>query len=111
MKPRKLRFALVGAGDFAPFFAGYLTEVADLVAICDPRPEARANFMEKTGLRPAEFDNHERLLAGIDLDAVAITSANFTHKEIAVAAANAGKHVYCEKAMATSVPDCWEMVH
>jgi predicted dehydrogenase len=110
MNPRKLRFALVGAGNFAPFFAPYIAEVADLVAICDPRSEARADFMRKTGGKLPEFEHHEQLLSGIELDAVAITSANFTHKEIAVAAAKAGKHVYCEKAMANSVSDCWEMV-
>src|SRR5207237_1331209 len=54
--------------------------------------------------------NPERLLASVDIDAVAITSANFTHKDLTLAAARAGKHVYCEKAMANTVPDCWEMV-
>jgi len=110
MPSRKLRFALFGVGDFGPHFAPYIREVADLVAICDPKPEARLSFAEKTGLQLPEFDNPKRLLTSVDIDAVAITSPNFTHKEIAIAAARAGKHVYCEKAMANSVPDCWEMV-
>src|SRR5262249_58938392 len=96
--------------DFGPFFAPYIREVAEVVAICDPRPEARRSFAEKTGLQLSEFDNPERLLESVDIDAVAITSPNFTHKDVALAAARAGKHVYCEKAMANSVPDCWEMV-
>jgi predicted dehydrogenase len=107
---KHLRFALFGAGDFGPHFAPYITEAADLVAVCDPKPEARRNFARQTGLQVAEFDDTERLLAAVDIDAVAITSPNFTHKDIAVAAARAGKHVYCEKAMANSVADCWEMV-
>jgi predicted dehydrogenase len=110
MPDRRLRFALFGAGDFGPHFAPYIKEVAELVAICDPRPEARQNFVRQTGLEVAQFDQAERLLAGVDIDAVAITSPNFTHKDIAVAAARAGKHVYCEKAMANTVPDCWAMV-
>jgi predicted dehydrogenase len=110
MKNRRLRFALFGTGDFGPHFAPYINEVAELVAICDPRAEARHSFVRQSGLEVAQFDDPQRLLAGIDIDAVAITSANFTHKDIALAAARAGKHVYCEKAMANTVPDCWEMV-
>jgi len=110
MKNRRLRFALFGAGDFGPHFAPYINEVAELVAICDPSPEARGRFGRQTGLQLAEFDNTQRLLDAVNIDAVAITSPNFTHKDIAVAAARAGKHVYCEKAMANSVPDCWKMV-
>jgi predicted dehydrogenase len=110
MTHRRLRFALFGAGDFGPYFAPYINEVAELVAICEPRPEARQNFARQTGLHVTAFDTIERLLADVDIDAVAITSPNCTHKEIALAAARAGKHVYCEKAMANSVPDCWEMV-
>lgn len=110
MTHHRLRFALFGAGDFGPYFAPYINEVAELVAICDPRPEARQNFSRQTGLQVKEFDTTERLLAGVDIDCVAITSPNFTHRDIAVAAARAGKHVYCEKAMANSVGQCWEMV-
>src|SRR5262249_39504143 len=110
MTDRRLRFALFGAGDFGPHFAPYINEVAELGAICDPRPEAPPNFVRQAGLQVAQFDDVERLLADTDIDAVAITSPNFTHKDIALAAARAGKHVYCEKAMANSVADCWEMV-
>ena len=109
MPTGKLRFALFGAGDFGPYFAPYVNEVAELVAVCEPNRQARTHFAEQTGLRLAEFDDHRRLLAEADVDAVAITSPNFTHKEIAVAAARAGKHVYCEKAMAGTVADCWEI--
>ena len=110
MTRNRLRFALFGAGDFGPYLARYIVEVADLAAVCDPKPESRAKFRETTGLQLAEYDSHQRLLDEVEIDAVAVTSPNFTHKEITVAAAAAGKHVYCEKAMAPTVPDCWEMV-
>jgi UDP-N-acetyl-2-amino-2-deoxyglucuronate dehydrogenase len=51
------------------------------------------------------------LLAEVEVDAVALTGPNCTHKPIAIAVARAGKHVFCEKMMALTVPDCWEMVH
>lgn len=110
MKKDRLRFGLFGTGDFGPYFAPYINEVGEIVAICDPSAEARARFRKETGLELPEFEHHESLLAQVDVDAVAITSPNFTHKEITIAAARAGKHVFCEKAMAVSVPDCWEMV-
>src|SRR5579872_1891928 len=110
MNDRKLRFAVFGAGNFAPYFAPYINEVGEVVAISDPSLEARAQFREKTGLILREFDDVTRLLAQVDFDAVAILSPNHTHKPITIAAARAGKHVYCEKAMAPIVPDCWEMV-
>ena len=107
---KPLRFALFGTGDFGPHFAPYIREFAELVAIGDPSPAARANFTRHTGLDLPEFDHHEKLLDAVDVDAVVIASPNFTHKEIALAAARRGKHVFCEKAMAPTVPDCWEMV-
>jgi len=110
MSSRKFRFGLIGTGDFGPHVAPYINEVAELVAVCDPNPQARDRFAETTGLKLQEFDHHEQLLQNAEVEAVAITSANYTHREIAVAAANAGKHVYCEKAMANTVPDCWDMV-
>jgi len=110
MTERKLRVGLIGTGSFGPCFAPYVNEVAELVAVCDPNPAGLANFAKQTELTLSEFDHHEKLLDSADVDAVVIASPNFTHKEIAVAAAQQGKHVFCEKAMATSVPDCWEMV-
>jgi predicted dehydrogenase len=107
---RKLRVGLFGAGDFGREFARYVREYAALVAVCEPDAAARARFAAATGLHLPEFERPGDLLAGVEVDAVAITSPHHTHKEIAVAAARAGKHVYCEKAMANSVPDCWEMV-
>ena len=108
--PDRLRFALFGSGDFGPQFASYINECAEVVAVCDPSSEARRRFSEQTGMKVASFSDPQTLLDSVDIDAVAIASPNFTHRPIAVAAARAGKHVYCEKAMANSVPECWEMV-
>ncbi len=105
-----LRFALFGTGDFGPQFSQYISEIGTLVAVSEPSSDRLAAFREQTGLSLEEYVDHESLLAGTECDAVAITSPNHTHRDIAVAAAEAGKHVYCEKAMANTVPDCWDMV-
>ena len=110
MHEQRLCFGLVGLGSFGPELAGYLTEVADLVAVAEPDPERRTRFVERAAPYVAGFADHREMLDQVSLDAVAITSPNFTHKEIAIDAARAGKHVFCEKAMALTVADCWQMV-
>ena len=110
MSDKKLRFAMFGTGNFGPFFAKYINEVAELVAICDPSPEAMARFVESTKLKVLEFTDCQQLLDSVEVDAVALTGPNHTHKAIAIEAAKTGAHVFCEKMMALTVPDCWEMV-
>ena len=108
--PRKLRFALIGTGNFAPWFARYLNEVGELVAICDPSESARSRFFAAAQLEVPGYASNERMFADRAIDAVAISGPNHMHKEAVMAAARAGKHVFCEKMMALTVPDCWEMV-
>lgn len=108
---RQLRIALVGTGDFGAEFSQYVDEVAQLVAVCDPSLSALALFAKASGKRIAEYQDLSQLLEQIEIDAVVITSPHHTHRSIAVQAAKAGKHVYCDKAMANSVPECWEMVN
>lgn len=110
MKNERLQIGMIGTGDFGPVFARYVQEIADLTAICDPSAQARSRFAEISGLHPAEFADYQTLLEQANLDAVVVASPNHTHKEITLAAARRGIHVFCEKAMANSVAECWEMV-
>jgi predicted dehydrogenase len=50
------------------------------------------------------------LVATESIDVVDITTPNHLHKEIALAAAKAGKHIYCEKPLAVTAADAKEMV-
>ena len=45
-----------------------------------------------------------------EIDAVIVVTPTGTHKEIVLAAASAGKHVFCEKPMAISAEECDEMI-
>lgn len=107
---QRLRFAVIGCGDFAPHFTPYIQRVADVVAICDPNPRGRERLQSALDLYLPEYEDAETLLDHESIDAVAILSANHTHRDITISAARRGRHVFCEKAMAPSVPDCWEMV-
>ncbi len=68
--------------------------------------EARAEDLEVS----ARFTGIREALDGARVDAVCITTPTFTHAEIAVAAAWAGKHVLCEKPMALTLAEADRMI-
>ncbi len=56
------------------------------------------------------YASYMELLEDPEIDAVSVCAANSAHAEITIAALHAGKHVLCEKPMATSLADCEAMV-
>ena len=56
------------------------------------------------------YETYEEMLADPEIDAVSVCTANIAHADMAVAALKAGKHVLCEKPMATTLEDCERMV-
>lgn len=79
-----------------------------LVAAADPRDEARAAFQAEFGA-PA-FESAEALLADPRVEVVYIATPHQAHRELAVAAARAGKHILVEKPMALALADCRAMM-
>jgi UDP-N-acetylglucosamine 3-dehydrogenase len=106
----QLRVGIVGMGSFGLRHAGIcadLTEV-ELVAACSRRDASLAPVRDRYGIRTTTDLNE---FVGLpDMDAVIVCTPDAAHKEPAVAAALAGKHVFVEKPMATSVADCDEMI-
>lgn len=77
---------------------------ADLVAVLS-RDRSRADeFARKHGAARA-FTDYKELLADPDVDIVYVATPNGLHAEQVVAAAAAGKHVFCDKPLATSIED------
>ena len=56
------------------------------------------------------YASAEELFADPSIDAVSVCVANFAHAELTIQALNAGKHVLCEKPMATTLAECEEMM-
>ncbi len=56
------------------------------------------------------FADYEQMIEADEIDAVSIASPPFLHKEMAITAAAAGKHIFCEKPMAVNVADCASMI-
>lgn len=59
---------------------------------------------------PQVYENYNEMLAREDIDLVSVCVPNFLHHDVVIAAAEHGKHVFCEKPMATSVADAREML-
>jgi len=102
LRDRPIRFALVGCGRISASHVDALRQHAsraELVAVCDRRPEALSAASERTGARP--FDSLEALLAGSDADVVVLATPSGLHPQQAIQVAQAGRHVLSEKPMAT----------
>lgn len=107
-----LRWAIVSTGmhadsKIAPAMAA--TPGAELVAVCS-RDQARAEaFAQKHGAHAA-YHSIEALLRDTRVEAVFICSPNALHAEHTLQAARAGKHVFTEKPMTTTLNDAVAMV-
>ncbi len=77
---------------------------ADLLAVCD-LDEGRARETAGRYSAPHVYTDYRDLLARDDIAAVSIATPDFAHRDIAVAAARAGKHILVEKPLATTVED------
>ncbi len=77
---------------------------ADLVCVCDKNEELLESRQQEYSVPHATTDYTE-LLSRADIDAVSVVTPDFLHREVAVAACEAGKHVLIEKPMATTVAD------
>jgi UDP-N-acetyl-2-amino-2-deoxyglucuronate dehydrogenase len=108
---RPVRFALVGCGRISANHIEALRQHAahaQLVAVCDPRPEALAAAVAKTGA--AGHASLDALLAAGGVDIVVLATPSGLHPRQAMQAARAGVHVLTEKPMATKWDEGMEMV-
>ncbi|UCS93109.1 Gfo/Idh/MocA family oxidoreductase [Echinicola marina] len=115
-KKEKLGVALVGLGGYstgqlAPSLQ--MTEHCYLAGIVTGTPEKAVSWQEKYDI-PDEnvynYDNFESIANNADIDVVYVVLPNSMHTEFAIKAAEAGKHVWCEKPMAKTVKECEEII-
>lgn len=108
---KKLQVGVIGCGSIAQH--RHLPEYAankqiDIAAVCDI-VKTRAD--EIAALYGAvSYESVEELLQNEEIDAVSVCTPNYLHAPISIAALKAGKHVLCEKPMATSREDAEQMI-
>ena len=91
-----------------PFHYALPTNSVNIVGVATTRDETAKQAAEEIGCDFWTSDYHE-LLARDDIDAVDICTPNNVHEEIVIAAAQAGKHIYCEKPLAMNSAEAQRM--
>jgi predicted dehydrogenase len=85
-----------------------MTDDVSIVAIAEENEVRGSEAVRKFG--GTYYKDYRDLLSRDDLDLVFIHSANNTHRKIVLDAIGAGKHLFCEKPLATTVADAEEMI-
>jgi D-xylose 1-dehydrogenase (NADP+, D-xylono-1,5-lactone-forming) len=106
----KLRFGILSTGNIARQFAtGVLASQRCLLAAVGSRDLASAKSFAETYRIPRAFGSYAELLNSPDVDAVYNALPNSMHHEWTLAALKAGKHVLCEKPLASDAQQAREM--
>jgi len=103
----QVQVALIGSGGMGVADTSTCITVpgVKLVAVCDLYDGRLAAAKKRWGNDIATTRDYREILGRKDIDAVIIATPDFWHKEISVAAMNAGKHVYCEKPMVHDISE------
>ena len=110
----KVKVLVVGAAFSAGLHAEAYSrcrDIADITGFCDKKTELidpLAKEYHFSGYQ--KFDDYKTAIDQADCDVVDICLPNFLHHEVAMYAFSKGKHVVCEKPLATTVEDAEEMV-
>ena len=109
-----LNVGLIGCGLIGRFHSTAIRaiarrEVLDVryAAVCDADPDRARSFAEMTGAEP--FTDPAAVSDSPEIDAVYVCVPTAYHKEFVLRAAARGKHVFCEKPLATNLADVIEM--
>ena len=107
----KLSIALIGSGRagmiHARNFKGSVPH-AKIIAVCDPVEEAAKAAAEELEIE-TWYTDYKQVIENEKIDAIIVATPTKYHCEIVIAAANAGKHILCEKPMAMTVEECNRM--
>jgi len=101
-----VQLAVIGIGQQGKEILSSLSRLpsAQVVAICDSY-EPALNRAHEIAPKASLIADYRKLLGSSDVEAVVISTPSHQHKEIALACLQAGKHVYCEAPLATTVDD------
>jgi len=106
-----VKYGIIGCGAIAQ--RRHLPECAAnshslVAALADPMADRVASLAKQYGGKP--YTDYKEMLGQADIDAVVVAGPNALHTEQTIAALNSGKHVLCEKPMATTREDARAMM-
>lgn len=114
---QKLGIALVGLGYYSTDLlapALQLTQHCELRGIVTGSPEKIPQWKEKYGIADQNiynYQNFDKIADNTEIDVVYVVLPPSMHAEYTIRAAQAGKHVWCEKPMAPSIAECEAMIN
>lgn len=115
-KKERLGVALVGLGYYSTDLlapALQLTQHCSLTGIVTGSPEKAERWQKQYKLSDKNiynYDNFDNIADNPDIDVVYVVLPPALHRKFTLRAANAGKHVWCEKPMAMTVTECESMI-
>ena len=110
----KIKIGIVGCGGIAngkhfPALKNF-TDRMEIVAFCDIVPERAEKAAAEFGSTAKVYTDYRELIANPEVEVVYVLTPNVSHCEITVCAFEAGKHVFCEKPMASTSADAQKML-
>jgi predicted dehydrogenase len=107
IKKERARIGFIGTGSRGMYNMHAVTALqhAEIVALCDIYPP---NLEEASALCPnaKTYTDYRKMLESPHIDGVIISTPLYLHAPMTLDALDAGKHVYCEKAMALTMEEC-----
>lgn len=107
IKHDRARIGFIGTGSRGMYNMHAVSSLphAEIVAICDIYP---ANLKEASKISPKakKYIDYKKMLDSSDIDGVIISTPLYLHAPMTLDALDAGKNVYCEKAMALTMDEC-----
>lgn len=113
---KRLGVALLGLGDYATKRLGPAlkeTSKAKLVGIVTGSPDKIPKWQQEYEIKDGNiynYQNFDSIADNKEIDVVYVVTPTALHPEFAIRAAQAGKHVICEKPMAPTTADCIRMI-
>lgn len=107
---RKWRFGIVGCGRISKIHTAVLSDLdgAQLTGVCDIVKEKAAAYGNK--FKCKVYTDYKKMLKSRDIDVINICTPTYMHAQMAIEAAQAGKHVITEKPMAITLPEADRMI-
>lgn len=107
---KKINIGIIGTGAIverrhAPEYSNNTN--AEIAGFCDMNLQRAEEFAQKYGGKA--YQDYRDMIKDPSIDAVVVCTSNSTHAQISIDALTNGKHVLCEKPMATTLEDCLAM--
>jgi predicted dehydrogenase len=107
-----LNVGIIGCGGITEWHVkGWqaISTMAQVAALCDVNPAGVERYSQMLGNNPEKFSDFKALLKNPQIQAVDICLPHHLHKDAIIAAADAGKHILCEKPLCNNMQEAAEI--